>query len=226
MALIDSITVDSNKKIPEVEPGEKAEPAETSGLLQEAPENVLALNEKESQPPDVLEQKKPLWNAVIETVVAASSYQVINYLAWLLGFVFIFPILSLCIKRRAWGLMLFGLAVPAYNYALYLASFMFEARVLILYQLNSPLFAQIAFIWFLITGHMKSRAFGIFILLLACSTLLPRIIGKPVTDRPQLCKSFRLFRIKSSTPATDFYFYCRHRPSTGSRRQGKWDDTA
>lgn len=124
---------------------------------------------------------------LVNRALNATSFQILTYPAWLLGFLFIFPVIAIAIKRRAWGLLAFGLSVPAYNYTLYLISFLYTTfssgnisygyGALGLFQLNSPLFAQIALVWFLIRGHIISRAFITFMVLLICLTLLPSLLG-------------------------------------------------
>lgn len=86
----------------------------------------------------------------------------------------------------------------------YLASMLPNAEVATLLQLKSPLFAQLAFIWFLLTGHINSRAFGIFILLLLLSTLLPELLGNLSLFDPSYVSHSGYSLLKAQLPIVIF----------------------
>lgn len=112
-----------------------------------------------------------------EKIVGASSFQVLTYPLWLVCFLLLFPTIAIAIKRRAWGLIVCGLSIPAINYTAYLVSLLFGVELLAPLHSMSPLFAQIAFAWFLVRGRISSKAFWIFVLLLFVATLIPLFIG-------------------------------------------------
>ncbi len=108
---------------------------------------------------------------------STDSWQQVNRLAWLLGLLLIFPTILLCIRRQRWGLLLLGLAVPAYHYILFLASAGLNFEPLSQWQINHWLIPKIAFCWFALRGQLRSKSFVYFIALLFLSTLLPNLLS-------------------------------------------------
>ncbi|MGH1441310.1 MAG: hypothetical protein ACRBBR_14435 [Cellvibrionaceae bacterium] len=149
-------------------------------------------------------------NNLIDRALNATSFQILTYPAWLLGFLLIFPVIAIAIKRRAWGLVIFGLSVPAYNYALHFISlfynpFFYGYGDLGLLQLSSPLFAQIALVWFLIRGHIISRAFITFMALLICLTLIPSLLGNLSLIDPSYINHEGYSMLKAQLPLVIFF---------------------
>jgi hypothetical protein len=111
--------------------------------------------------------------AIVNSTLAINTWQHITTPIWFLGLLLIFPTIWLAIKRQYWGLLLFGLFVPAINYVAFIISFVVDADKLIVWQINSVITAQIAFLWFAIRGKLQSRSFGLFILLISICALGP-----------------------------------------------------
>ncbi len=111
--------------------------------------------------------------AMVNSTLAVNTWQHITTPAWLLGLLLIFPTIWLAIKRRHWGLLLFGLSVPAINYATFLLSLTTDLNTLFTWQINSTITAQVAFLWFALRGKLQSRSFGLFILLITICALWP-----------------------------------------------------
>ncbi|MFK8067292.1 MAG: hypothetical protein AB8D52_03525 [Gammaproteobacteria bacterium] len=129
----------------------------------------------ELPPVSVLSESRFSFNALIEKVAIISSWQLINDPIWFIGLLLIFPTVWLCIKRKQWGLLIFGLSIPAYNYIIFIAAFFLKSPDLFDWQLKQVIFAQIAFIWFLINGQIRSKSMGLFILCLSLFAFLPEV---------------------------------------------------
>ncbi len=109
--------------------------------------------------------------AIINSTLAVNAWQQVTTPAWFVGLLLIFPAIWLAIKRRYWGLLLFGLTVPAINYLAFILSFRSDLDQLITWQINSVITAQIAFLWFVIRGKLQSKSFGLFILFITICVL-------------------------------------------------------
>lgn len=138
-------------------------------------ELLVASNEGPSPPSTNEKSNGALDGIFLQKVTSASAFQLITYPLWVLGFLLIFPVLAVCIKRRAWGLIVFGLSAASINYVLHVFNIMFSATALEFF--HSPLFAQAALAWFLLRGHFFSRPFAVFIALLVFSTFTPLVFN-------------------------------------------------
>lgn len=101
-----------------------------------------------------------------------NAWQVTSSL-WLLGAMLIFPTLIRCVRRQQWGLLTFGLAIPAYNYLLTIPAIFFDIDQLSNWMITSSLAPQIAFGWFALKGQMRSKSFVYFLALMFACTFLP-----------------------------------------------------
>jgi len=90
----------------------------------------------------------------------------------------IFPTVWLCIKRRYWGLLAFGLSIPAMNYLSFVVCTVFSVDSLSTWQINSYLAPKIAFAWLVIRGRVVSKSFGVFILFMSLCAILPGLLGE------------------------------------------------
>ncbi|MFW5447111.1 MAG: hypothetical protein ACKE8G_03135 [Methylophagaceae bacterium] len=132
--------------------------------------------EKPVLPPiSIIKESQFSFNALLEKAAHISSWQIINDSIWLIGLLLIFPTVWLCIKRKRWGLLFFGLAIPTINYLLFLVAAVSESTQLFDSQLKSPIFAQIAFLWFLLNGRITSKPFIIAILVMSFAASLPAL---------------------------------------------------
>lgn len=140
---------------------------------------ILAKPPEMSTPPTmkVVEKAAFSFNALVEQLTQLSSLQLISTPLWLLGMLLIFPCIWLGIRKRQWGLLVFALAVPSYNYLLAFLSLLAQSPVPLNWQFNSPFFAQLAFLWFVIYGHTRTRSFVLFIVLLLLSISLPVMLN-------------------------------------------------
>lgn len=120
---------------------------------------------------------KNSFNAIISDSLASNDWQKVTFPIWLLGALLIIPTVFLCIKRRLWGLLAFGLMVPTFNYIVTIPSIFLGWESLSIWKMSSLLFPQIAFIWFALKGQIRSKSFVYFTLLLVLSTFLPSLVG-------------------------------------------------
>lgn len=111
--------------------------------------------------------------AMINSTLAVNTWQHITTPAWFIGLLLIFPTIWLTIKRRYWGLLLFGLSVPALNYGAVILSFIPGLNTIIAWQINSVIVAQIAFLWFAMRGKLQSKSFALYILLISIFAIWP-----------------------------------------------------
>ena len=117
-----------------------------------------------------------IWQSLRNKLLNTNSFQMLTLPAWLLAFLMIIPSVVYCIRRSAWGLLIFGLSVPSVYYANYVISFFLGQLSPTILEFTPTIFAQIALVWFLIKGSMLSRSFLLFIGLLVISTLLPWLL--------------------------------------------------
>jgi uncharacterized protein (AIM24 family) len=103
------------------------------------------------------------------------SWQQISFPIWLLGALLIFPTIALCIRRQQWGLLAFGLAIPAFNYLLTIPIVFFDWDTLINWKMSSTLVPQIAFFWFALRGQIRSKSFVYFLFFMFACTFLPTL---------------------------------------------------
>lgn len=104
-----------------------------------------------------------------------NAWQQVTLPAWLLGGILIIPAMLLCFRRRCWGLLAFGLAIPAYNYIVTISAFIFDWSTLSNWLVTSTIVPQIAFCWFALRGQIRSKSFVYFIAFMVACTLLPSI---------------------------------------------------
>lgn len=141
----------------------------------EAPSNPDQLNDELVD--ENIFQDTNLWQSIFKKLLDANTFQILTFSAWLLAFLMIIPSVVYCIRQRAWGMLIFGLSVPSAYYINYLVSFFSGQLTPSILEFTPLIFAQIAFVWFLIRGSLLSRSFLFFIGLLVISTLLPWIFG-------------------------------------------------
>lgn len=111
--------------------------------------------------------------AMVNSTLALNTWQHITTPAWFIGLILIFPTIWLTIRRRYWGLLLFGLGIPAFNYAVLMLSFIPKLDTIGAWQINSVIAAQIAFLWFAMRGKIQSRSFALYILLITIFAIWP-----------------------------------------------------
>ncbi len=111
--------------------------------------------------------------AMVNSTLAVNTWQHITTPTWLIGLILIFPTIWLTIRRRYWGLLLFGLGGPAFNYAALMVSFIPGLDTLAAWQIHSVITAQIAFLWFAMRGKIQSRSFALYILLITFFAIWP-----------------------------------------------------
>jgi len=70
-----------------------------------------------------------------------------------------------------------GLSIPAFNYCLNIISLLPATSSLAKWQITSALAAQVAFVWFAVRGHMRSRSFALFILTLSVSVIWSAVLS-------------------------------------------------
>ena len=138
----------------------------------------LTLKAKPSLPePEIKEKTNISFASIVSSSIALDSWQVTGTILWLVGLLLLGPAMFFCVKGRAWGLLLFGLAVPAYNYGVLLLSYVSGLEKLSGLYLNSVLVAQVAFFWFVVFGHIRSKAFALFLLLMSVSVTIAVFVG-------------------------------------------------
>lgn len=103
--------------------------------------------------------------------VAGAEQQALRPI-WLLGALLITPAIILCIRRKQWALLAFGLTVPVFNYLVTMPSILFESDTLSNWQMSSAFFPQLAFIFFILKGQMRSKSFIYFIFIMMICSLL------------------------------------------------------
>lgn len=108
----------------------------------------------------------PSFISLIIYELTLDSWSYINTLIWLIGLILILPAIWLCFRKKFWGLLIFGLSIPTYNYIVFFIAQIPKMEAAYFWQINSPIIAQIAMIWFAIKGHITTRSFGFFIVLL------------------------------------------------------------
>ncbi len=111
--------------------------------------------------------------AMVNSTLALNTWQHITTPAWFIGLILIFPTIWLTIRRRYWGLLLFGLSLPAFNYAVLMLSFIPTLNTIGAWQIHSVIAAQIAFLWFAMRGKLQSRSFALYILLITLFAIWP-----------------------------------------------------
>lgn len=124
----------------------------------------------------ITEEARFSFNAFVENLALISSWQIINVPIWFLGLFLIGPCVWLCVRRKQWGLLVFGLSIPAINYLIAIAAYFTQSGVMFDWQLKQTVFAQIAWVWFLLNGRIRSRSFSAFIFLLSVFAFLPLFI--------------------------------------------------
>ncbi len=118
------------------------------------------------------------FSTLLGAALAVSVWQDISGPIWFLGLLLIIPTVLLCIRRQHWGLLTFGLSVPAFNYVLFILVAVLGLDTLTHWQINSLLVPKIAFAWFALRGHIFSKSFAIFILLMSACAILPSLLGE------------------------------------------------
>ncbi|MFC4700699.1 hypothetical protein ACFO4O_11050 [Glaciecola siphonariae] len=97
------------------------------------------------------------------TGFVASPSSVANALVLLL----IIPAVLVCLRYRAWLLLVFGLSIPMVNASVWALSFVYDGLGLSLYHIDSVMVAQIAFAYFLLSAHLRAESFVIFSLFIS-----------------------------------------------------------
>ncbi|MFV1921413.1 MAG: hypothetical protein ACMZ63_02230 [Methylotenera sp.] len=111
--------------------------------------------------------------AMVNSTLAVNTWQHITTPIWFIGLILILPTIWLTIRRRYWGLLLFGLGIPTFNYAVLMLSFIPSLDAIGAWQIHSAIAAQIAFLWFAMRGKLQSRSFALYILLITLFSIWP-----------------------------------------------------
>lgn len=114
-------------------------------------------------------------NSIISHRLAGNDWLKITFPLWLLGACLIVPTILLSIKRQLWGLVAIGLAIPCFNYFVTFPSKLFGYEFLASWEITSLLVPQMAFIWFIFKGHIRSKSYIYFTFLLIAITLTPKV---------------------------------------------------
>jgi hypothetical protein len=109
--------------------------------------------------------------------VASNAWQLMISPSWYLGLILIFPTVLLSLKRQLSGLLILGLAAPAFNYIVFILVFVLGLDSIANWQINHTLIPKISFVWFALKGQMRAKSFIYFILLLLISTIIPVLIN-------------------------------------------------
>jgi hypothetical protein len=112
---------------------------------------------------------------LLEDTAGNRGWQQITNPLWWLGALLMIPTLVLSIRKQRWALLAFGLSVPAFNYLLSIPNMLLDFDTFSDWQISSAIAAQIAFCWFAISGHIRSKSFVYFILLMIFCTFLPSL---------------------------------------------------
>ncbi len=118
------------------------------------------------------------YRAMLGGTIETSSWQKAASPAWFLGLLLIIPTIWFCIRRQQWGLLTFGLSVPAFNYTLFMLIAILGWDTLSSWQINNALVPKIAFLWFALRGSVFSKSFGVFVLLMIICALAPLLTGE------------------------------------------------
>ncbi len=137
----------------------------------------LLVKEKPEVSPEVKQWSSRSFTALLDSRVAVSAWQDTGAFIWLLGALLMGPAIWLCIRERCWSLLIFGLSVPAFNYLLFLVSLFPSAPNVSGLTIHSSVAAQVAFAWFALKGHMLTKSFAWFILLLSLSVSWAAFLG-------------------------------------------------
>lgn len=105
--------------------------------------------------------------ALLGSSLTLNVWRNIGTVFWGLGALLIIPAIWLSVRRRCWSLLICGLAVPAINYLLFGLALVPGWSVLSGWQITSTLAAQLAFAWLAVKGHISSKSFPLFVLLLS-----------------------------------------------------------
>ncbi len=129
----------------------------------------LELSTKPPVPSPLLpkETSSRSFTALLGSSLALDVWKTIGTAFWWLGALLVGPALWLSVRWRCWGLLLFGLAVPTVNYGLSFLALIPGFSGLLALQIHSVVAAQLAFGWFALKGHISSRSFPLFALLLS-----------------------------------------------------------
>ena len=117
------------------------------------------------------------FNAMLSDSLSGNDWQKVTFPIWLLGALLIIPAILLGLKRQRWGLLAFGLLLPAYNYFVTIPPIFVGWDILSGREVVSTFVPQIAFIWFALKGRIRSKSFAYFILLLVICTFIPKLLG-------------------------------------------------
>ncbi|MEE9330823.1 MAG: hypothetical protein V3U89_01205 [Methylophilaceae bacterium] len=126
---------------------------------------------------EVKQFSKDSFNAMLSDSLSGNDWQKVTFPIWLLGALLIIPTILLCLRRQRWGLLTFGLLVPAFNYIVTIPPVFLDWEALSGKEITSTLIPQAAFIWFALKGKIRSKSFAYFILLLVICTFIPNLVG-------------------------------------------------
>lgn len=135
-----------------------------------------AFDEYQDKPTETIEAKAHAHtdlNSIISHRLAGNDWLKITFPLWLLAACLIIPTILISLQRQLWGLVAIGLAIPCFNYLVTFPSKLFGYEFLASWEITSLLVPQMAFIWFIFKGHIRSKSYIYFIFLLIALTITP-----------------------------------------------------
>ncbi len=126
---------------------------------------------------DAIQYSSRSFTALVGSGIALNTWQDTGNIIWFLAALLIIPAIFLAVRKKCWSLLICGLTIPAINYLLSLLSVIPSWNGLTSLKLTTSLIAQIAFIWFAVKGHVVSKSFAMFILLLSISVSWAALLG-------------------------------------------------
>lgn len=124
----------------------------------------------------VKEESQTLTNSLVSNI-ALDTWQTTGTILWIVGLFLIVPALIYAIQKRCWTLLALGLCVPGYNYVVIITALITGLEQINQYYFNSTVAAQLAFVWFVCKGHVRSKSFGIFLLVMSLSVSIAVFVG-------------------------------------------------
>lgn len=131
--------------------------------------------------PSIMQYTNPSYLSLLGDGEEKNAWQKTTFPTWLLGALLIFPTVALCFWQARWGLLAFGLVVPALNYLVTIPVIFFGWNIPSELQITSTLVPQVAFLWFALRGQMRSKSFAYFILLMASISILTALMSHDET---------------------------------------------
>ena len=155
-------------------------------LAKQADDYLAATQMKPDAPtPTVVQYSENHFNAIANQLRATSTdnpslnstfSHILLLPAWIIGLILTLPALVFAWKMKAWALLSLGLLIPAYNALIDVLALTNLVGMASLFQLTSPVFAQVAFVFFLVTCRLRSKCFAYFVIFVAISAILPALL--------------------------------------------------